>query len=68
MMCGLLAVLSSNWDIYFNSRYIKVYYVSLNSKKKELPELMSYMKILKEVTKRGGQELKNRFFNFYFLN
>ena len=54
MMRGLLAVLSSNSDIYFNATYTKVYYISLNSQKKELSELMSYMKIHKEVTKRGG--------------
>ena len=59
MMRGLLAVLSSNSDIYFNSRYTKVYYIPLNSQKKELSERMSYMKIRKEVTKRGGQELEN---------
>ena len=59
MMRNLLAVLSSNSDIYFNSRYTKVYYISLNSQKKELSELMSYMKILREVTKRGGQQLEN---------
>ena len=29
---------------------------------------MSYMKIRKEVTKRGGQELENWIFTFYFLN
>ena len=68
MMRGLLTVLSSNSDIYFNSRYTKVYYISLNSQKKGLSVLMSYMKIRKEVTKRGGQELENRIFNLYFFN
>ena len=59
MMCGLLAVLSSNSDIYFISRQTKVYYISLNSQRKELSEPVSYMKIRKEVTKQGGQELEN---------
>ena len=59
MMRGLLAVLSSNSDIYFNSRYTKVYYISLNRQKKELSEHMSYMKIRKDVIERGGQELEN---------
>ena len=54
-MCGLLAVLSSSLDIYFNSRYTKVYYIALNSQKNELSILMSYMEICKEVTKRGGR-------------
>ena len=67
-MRGLLAVLSSNLDIYFNSRYTKVYYISLNRQKKELSENMSYMKICKDVIERGGQELENWYFNFYFLN
>ena len=65
MMRGLLAVLSSNSDIYFNARYTKVYYISLNSQKKELSELMSYMKIHKEVKKRGGSGTVK--LNFYFL-
>ena len=68
MMHGLLGVLSSNSDVYFNSRWTKVYFISLNSQKKELCESMSYMKIRKEVTKQAGQELENYFFNFYFLN
>ena len=32
-------------------RSTKVYYISLNSQKKELSELMSYMKIVKEKAK-----------------
>ena len=59
MMRGLLGVLSSNSDSYFNSRTTKVYYISLNSQKKELFEYMSYMKICKEVTKQAGQEMEN---------
>ena len=59
MMRGTFAVLSSNSDIYFNSRYTKVYYVPLDSQKKELSNPRSYMNICKELTKRGGQELKN---------
>ena len=39
--------------------YLSLLYISLNSQKKEISELMSYMKILKEVTKRRGQELEN---------
>ena len=31
-------------------------------------ELMSYITIDKEVSKRGDEELENWFFNFYFLN
>ena len=56
MMRGIFAVLSSKSDIYFNSRYTKVYYVSLKSQQKELSKFMSYMKMFKKVTKRGGQE------------
>ena len=67
-MCGLFAMLSSNSDIYFNSKYTKFYYISLNSQKKELSELMTYMKIRKEVPQWGGQEMEYWFFNFYFLN
>ena len=59
MMRGIIAVFSSNSDIYFDSRYTKVYYISLDIQKKELSELMSYMNICKEITKRGGQELDN---------
>ena len=51
MMRVLLAVLSSNSGFYFNSKYTIVYYISLNSETKELSELMSYMKICKDVTK-----------------
>ena len=35
---------------------------------KKLSELMSYISIDKEVSKRGDEELENRFFNFYFFN
>ena len=62
MMRGLLAVLSSYSDIYFNSRYNKFYYILLNSQKKELSEPMSYMKICKEVTKQGGSGTGNLIF------
>ena len=48
MMSGIFAVLSSNSDIHCNSRYTKVYYISLVSQKKELSEFMSYMNISKK--------------------
>ena len=51
MMRGIFAVLSSKSDIYFSSRYTKVYNGSLNSQQKELSEFMSYIKMIKEVTK-----------------
>ena len=59
MMRGLMAALSSNSDMHVNSRQTKVYYISMNSQRKELSEPMSYMKIPKEITKQGGQELEN---------
>ena len=67
-MRGIFAGLSSYSDIYFNSMYTKVYYIPLDSQKKELSELMSYIKMCKEITKRRGHDLENWFFNFYFLN
>ena len=48
----------------FDSRYTKFYYTSLDSQKKELFKLMSYMTIGKEVTKQGGEKLENLLFNF----
>ena len=57
MMRGLFAELSSNLDIYFNSRYTKVYHISLNSQKKELSQRMSYEKSRLKITERGGQEM-----------
>ena len=62
MMRDIFAVLSSKSDIYFNSRYTKVYYVSLNSQQKELSEFMSYMKMFKEVTKRGDSGIGDLIF------
>ena len=59
MMRGIFVVLSSNSDIYLNSRYTKVYYISLDSQKKELSECITYIKICKQIIKRGGQELGN---------
>ena len=50
-MRGHCAVLSSNYDIYFDIWYTKVYTLPLNSQEKELSELISYMQIGKEVTK-----------------
>ena len=67
-MRGHFAVLSSNRDIYLDLKYILIFYISLNSQRKELSELISYMKIGKELTTRGCWELENRFFNFYFWN
>ena len=52
----------------FSTKYTKLYYISLDSQMKKLSELMSYITIDKEVSKRGDEELENRFFNFYFLN
>ena len=57
MMRGLFAELSSNLDIDFNSRYTKVYHISLNSQKKELSQCMSYEKSRLKITERGGQEM-----------
>ena len=61
------AVLSSNYDIYLDLMCTKAYTLPINSQKKKLSELISYMQIDKEVTTSGSQELKNTFFNFYFL-
>ena len=60
-MRGIFAGLSSYSDIYFISMYTKVYYIPLDSQKKELSELKSYniIKMCKEITKRGGQDLEN---------
>ena len=68
MMRGPLAVLSQNWDIYFDPSYTKIDYISLNSQKKELCQCFAYITIGKEVTKRGGKELENLIFNFCFWN
>ena len=54
--------------IYFDLGYTKDYTVPIDSQKKKVSELISNMQIGKEVTKLGSQELKNIFFNFYFLN
>ena len=51
MMRGNYAVLSSNYDIYFDLWYTKVYTLPLKGQEKEVSELISYMQIGKEVTK-----------------
>ena len=66
-MRGYFAVLSWNKDIYFDEMYTWVCYISLNSQKKKLSELMSHVKIRKVVTKWECQEMENWLFKFYFL-
>ena len=51
MMHGHFAVISSNKDVHFGLRYTKVYYISLNSQKKGLSQLIIYIKIGKEKIK-----------------
>ena len=45
--------------INFDSKYTKLYYISLNSQMKKLSALMSYITIDKEVSKRGDEEHEN---------
>ena len=65
MMRGHYAVLSSNVDIYFDLGYTKACALPIDSQKKKVSKLVSYMQLGKEVSKLGSQELKNVFSNFY---
>ena len=58
-MRGHFTELTSKQDINFDSKYTKLYYISLNSQMKKLSALMSYITIDKEVSKRGDEEHEN---------
>ena len=59
MMRGHFTELSYKQDINFDSKYTRLYYISLNSQMKKLSALMSYITFDKEVSKRGDEEHEN---------
>ena len=65
MMCGHYAVLSSNYDIYFDLWYTKVYTLPLNSQEKEVLMYTGYQ-FFSEMSKIFlWRELCLRFYLFY---
>ena len=55
-MRGRFGGLRSKSHIYFDPVYIRVYYISLDSQKKEVFGKISYMKIGTEIEKKRGSE------------